>query len=461
MQPGLVIKLRPTGPWRVGPDSGARNKVDAIYHSDSLYAAVTSAMARLGSLEEWLSATARSSSPAVCFSSCFPFMDEIGFVVPPRTVWPPTSPALMSARVRWKSARFVPLGIVQAILGGHGLDENHWSIDGPSECLVPAGRPGPFRMGVRWNAAVDRLSGATERHSTACIEFRSGAGLWTIVSFADDAARDRWSGPIKAAFRLLADSGFGGERSRGWGRSDAPEFVEGTLPEMILGDQGSRTENRDQGSGARDQGAKASGPDVLPGLPGESPDEPSPVTPIEEPIPAPPEPDPEPVLPPLIPPEPMTAESANTPEAGSAPEAELEHAPDSLTPDPGSLTPAPPMTAEVENAPVPERAPDTLIPDPGSLIPGPHWLLSLFSPASTDTVDWARGNYTVLTRGGRVESPAGSGELKKQVQMVAEGSVLYASSVPRGSAPDVAPEGFAHPVFRAGFALSIRLPEVR
>jgi hypothetical protein len=76
-------------------------------------------------------------------------------------------------------------------------------------------------------------------------------------------------------------------------------------------------------------------------------------------------------------------------------------------------------------------------------------------------VDWARGNYTVLTRGGRVESPAGSGELKKQLQMVAEGSVLYASSAPCGAAPDVAPDGFAHPVFRAGFALSIRLPEVR
>ena len=39
---------------------------------------------------------------------------------------------------------------------------------------------------------------------------------------------------MKAAFRLLADSGFGGERSRGWGRSEPPEFVEGDLPEMIL-----------------------------------------------------------------------------------------------------------------------------------------------------------------------------------------------------------------------------------
>ena len=52
MNPGLVVKLRPAGPWRIGPDSGARNRVDFIYHSDSLYSAVTSAMARLGSLDE-------------------------------------------------------------------------------------------------------------------------------------------------------------------------------------------------------------------------------------------------------------------------------------------------------------------------------------------------------------------------------------------------------------------------
>jgi hypothetical protein len=44
--------------------------------------------------------------------------------------------------------------------------------------------------------------------------------------------------------------------------------------------------------------------------------------------------------------------------------------------------------------------------------------------------------------------------------MVAEGSVVYAPAGPSGSAPDVAPDGFAHPVFRAGFAVSIPLPEV-
>ncbi len=154
--------------------------------------------------------------------------------------------SLTSGRVRWKSARFVPLNIVRDILSAKALDENRWMLDGPSGCLMPSGKPGPFRTSLRWNAAIDRLSGAAERHSAACLEFRPGAGLWTVVSFADGAARDQWQDRVKAAFRWLADSGFGGERSRGWGRAEAPEFVEGSLPEMILG---AGVGSRERGSG--------------------------------------------------------------------------------------------------------------------------------------------------------------------------------------------------------------------
>lgn len=413
MNPGLVVKLRPSGPWRIGPDSGARNRVDAVYHSDSLYSAITSAMAQLGWLDAWLEATARNSVPAVCFSSCFPFLEEIGFVIPPRTVWPPTSPALMSARVRWKSARFVPLGIVQAILTGQAPDENHWSVDGASECLVPAGRPGPFRTAVRWNAAVDRLTGTTERHATACIEFRPGSGLWTIVSFAGETALDRWVEPVKSAFRLLADTGFGGERSRGWGRAETPEFIAGILPDMILGSQ-----------------------------------EPSAAVPeievASEPVP-PPEPSAETLSGGLEQP-PLEAEPVAQAEPLEEP---LPAGPEAFTPPSDDATAAPIL-------PAPEPAPA----GPVSALAHAHWLLSLYTPAATDSVDWQRGSYSILARGGRVDSPAGSGELKKKLQMVTEGSVLYADSVPCGAASDVAPDGFAHPVFRAGFALAIPLPEV-
>jgi hypothetical protein len=346
------------------------------------------------------------------------------------------------------------------MLAGKRLNENQWSVDGASGCLVPAGKPGPFRTSVRWNAAVDRLSGASERHGTACIEFREGCGLWTVVGFADEAARDRWQEPVKAAFRLLADSGFGGERSRGWGRSETPEFVEGMLPGLII----------------EYKGQSQSPPVEEP--PAEEP-------PIEEPPPTEePVPDPNP---------PMEAEvhagegvDAPVTDVASVSEA-AEALPDGRGSDesePETETAVTEAVAEAEEVgePVLEvessavepalsdatieaavTAPDLTEPmrAAAGVVPlQAHWLLSLFTPAAEDTVDWGRGSYSVLARGGRVDSPAGSGELKKQIQMVAEGSVLYANGIPMGAAADVAPDGFAHPVFRAGFALAIPLPEV-
>jgi CRISPR type III-A-associated RAMP protein Csm4 len=374
MNPGLMVKLRAAGPWRSGPASGARNRVDPIYHSDSLYAAVTAAMSTLDMRDAWLDATARHpEGAAVRFSSCFPFLGETAFIVPPRSIWPPlasmgarTGASVSASKMRWKSARFIPLPLVAGLLGGQPLREDQWTVDGSSECLLPAGQAGPFRTGVRWSAAIDRLTGNAERHSTACIEFRRDAGLWAIVSFSDEAAQARWSEPVRGALRLLADSGFGGERSRGWGRSAQPEFVEGTLPEMIL-------------------------PDKRPDAPSGHGDA-------------------------------ETVPDAETRGHGDAESAGAE---------------PPPATQSSATS---------------------HWLLSLFTPGRDDAVDWKRGNYTVVARGGRIDSPAGFGERKKQLQMVTEGSVLVAGDTIRGAAPDVAPEGFAHPVFRAGFAMSIPLP---
>jgi CRISPR type III-A-associated RAMP protein Csm4 len=346
-QPGLVVKLRPTGPWRLGPDTGARDGVDLVYHSDSFYSAVTGAIRLLGSLDEWLAATANNPvGAAVRFSSLYPFHNEIGFVIPPRTVWPP----LASTKVRWKGARFVPLGVVAPLLSGRALEEDRWDVDAASQCLVPVGRSGPFRLGARSGVAVDRLSGDVEPHSVACIEFLPGAGLWSVISFADEQQRQRWDGPVRGALRLLADSGFGGERSRGWGRTEPPEFIEGSLPQMILPDQ-----------------------------------------------------------------------------------------------------PAEPAAAENEAAAIPTETPATET-------PSAYWLLSLFNPATQDSVDWNRGNYYVLARSGRVESPVRSGDLKKSLNMVGEGSVLVAEHPVRGAATDVAPAGFAHPVYRSGFALAIPVP---
>jgi CRISPR type III-A-associated RAMP protein Csm4 len=192
----------------------------------------------------------------------------------------------------------------------------------PIERNVPL--PPPFRIALRSAAAVDRAThAANEPHTTACLEFADGAGMWCLATFSDDAARERWSVAVSAAFRLLGDSGIGGERSRGWGRfacrfSDADPF-----------------------------------------------------------------------------------------------------------------------------APFHARE------------PGNWWLLSLFNPRADDAVAWDRGDYTITERAGRVEA---NGAATQRVRMVEEGSVLAAAAEPVGSARDVAPEGSSHPVYRAGFAVAVRVP---
>lgn len=334
MPAGFLVKLRPTGPWRIGPDSGDRDRVDLVYHSDAVYSAVTQGMLLLGHIEDWLADTAASENgPAVCFTSCYPFHRNTLLITPPRTHWPP----LPSAKLRYQGVRFVPLSFIEGLLSDQAIQEDRWIVDGASKCLLPIGKAAlgsPFRVVQRSRAAVDRLeSGRVETHATACLEFAEGAGLWLAVGFRDDDARERWSDRVRAALRLLADSGFGGERSHGWGRAEQPEISEGELPGLIVN--------------------------------------------------------------------------------------------------------APPHMEGAESG---------------------FWLLSLFSPAAGDTVDWKRGSYATVVRTGRVESPSGSGGEKRRASMIVEGSVLIAASEPHGAARDVAPTGFPHPVFRSGFAFAISIP---
>jgi hypothetical protein len=116
-----------------------------------------------------------------------------------------------------------------------------------------------------------------------------------------------------------------------------------------------------------------------------------------------------------------------------------------------------PPAHPAEPPPSPTVDGDVEAPRP-SVIETAWWLLSLFSPAASDSIDWRRGSYSMITRAGRVESPAGNGAQKKLLQMVEEGSVLAADAQPRGGAPNVAPDGFPHPVYRSGLALAIPIP---
>lgn len=350
-QPAVLIRLRPTGPWRYGPGDGASDRVDTLFRSDRVYSAVSVAMQQLGHLEEWLEATARATVPVVAFSSLFPYQGDTLFATPPASVWPPPASQLTApnpaflAKIRWNAVQLVPLSVIETLLSGRSVPADQWIADPATGCLLRRDRPGstPFRVAVRTAAAVDRVTrGAIEVSSAACVEFEPDAGLWTAARYRDAAAASAWQERVQACFRLLADSGFGGRRTHGWGKTEPPEFKRGTWPGIIL-----------------------------PRL------------------------------------------SRELAEINGGSEASL------------------------------------------------FWLLSLYSPSSTDAIDWKGGDYRLTLRGGRVDSLAASGSLKKNARMVAEGSVLAAQQEPTGVALDVAPDNFAHPVYRSGFALALKLPVVK
>jgi hypothetical protein len=71
----------------------------------------------------------------------------------------------------------------------------------------------------------------------ACLEFAPNAGWWGV--FAVNDGEEIWEKRVKLAFRYLADSGFGGERSRGWGRAATPEFSDASsLMRMNANEEG-------------------------------------------------------------------------------------------------------------------------------------------------------------------------------------------------------------------------------
>ncbi len=355
MNPAFLIQLYPAGPWRYGPGEGGRDRVDNLYRSDRLISAVTIAFERLGLLGDWLKATAEATTPAVVFSSLFPFQGETLFVPPPATLWPPPAAALrastsvLSAKVRWRAARFVPVSLIETLLLSQRLLADQWAPDAESACLLRRDRPqsSPFRVTTRTVGVVDRMNHGHDTHSLACVEFEAGSGLWALASFdssSDASSSEVWKDRLRAALRLLADSGFGGRRSSGWGQVSRIGISEGEWPALLF-----------------------------PKLARKKQDE-------------------------------RSAANGNN-SAG-------------------------------------------------------HWLLSLFTPGDTDEIDWARGNYSVTARGGYVENGTGSGRSKKTVRMVEEGSVLKSANSLRGRTVDVAPEGLDHPVYRAGFALSLALPHI-
>ena len=115
----------------------------------------------LGWLDEWLDATARNRQGRRFVSApAFRFWTRSVSSCRRARVWPPASPALSAARVRWKSARFVPLGSCSRFWPGSRsmkISGGRWRQRLPGA----GGQAGSVPHRVRSSAAVDRLTGAS------------------------------------------------------------------------------------------------------------------------------------------------------------------------------------------------------------------------------------------------------------------------------------------------------------
>ena len=100
----------------------------------------------------WKPRRRAASAPAVRFSSFFPFSGDTLLVVPPRSLWPPAE----STKIRYKGAHFVPLSVIESLLAEKAIDEDRWTVDGESECLVPV-KPGA--RAISRGSQIQRRSG--------------------------------------------------------------------------------------------------------------------------------------------------------------------------------------------------------------------------------------------------------------------------------------------------------------
>lgn len=260
MNPSLLFRLQPTGPWPA-PGGGA-----SLLGSDTLYAALTAAAAELGWVEEWLEATSSEEageSPAIRCTSLFPWQERGGrmlFAPPPANLWPYAG----LQRLRPALVRYLPMGAIAELCRNGALTETNWSVDAWSGCLLPAdraGQGGPYRPGQRSRTAVDRHSGeAGLPQAMACLEFSGQAGVWGAVVFSDPFAQEWWSQRVQQALRWLADTGVGAWRTSGWGAAEIVEMQEGPLAELLFGrgNGTAREENGGRENGWRGNGGRES-----------------------------------------------------------------------------------------------------------------------------------------------------------------------------------------------------------
>ncbi len=213
-----IYKLRFRAPVHLGEVGvGVEKVAGKLIHSDTLWAAITHAWARLFGTDP-----PTTNAPPFRLSSAFPFRNtELYFPMPTgfqNMINMEFDPALSK---RLKKVQFLGLPMLEHIINGELLTEQHVErIIKDSEHLKLN-----IKEELEPHVVLGRTNMASQIYyvgSTWFSSTHSDVGLYFMVKFSDESLKSRFD----AIMNFLADEGIGGRRTYGFGKFEPPESEE-------------------------------------------------------------------------------------------------------------------------------------------------------------------------------------------------------------------------------------------
>jgi CRISPR-associated protein Csm4 len=218
-----IIRFRFTTPLHVGNERSDYSTGSPTLHSDSLFAAICHAWAKLGKAD-WIG---ENGDCGFIISSLFPFIDyrpEFSYFLPnPMLLMEekPNDNLDTSVRKALKKIQWIDLPLFEALAAGTPIahtetfyEKGFQSIrelprDKAGRLIEPVSNQSMPRAAISRSGMEDTVIYYIDRYY-----FHEQAGLYAFVKYENEAAQAR----VKVALTLLEEEGIGTDRSVGHGR---------------------------------------------------------------------------------------------------------------------------------------------------------------------------------------------------------------------------------------------------
>lgn len=201
----LLVKLRFKSALKVGGgDLAQGEEFRGILHSDTIFSAILNEWVRIyGRVSaETLLSTFRGDLPPFKISSAFPYcLDEYYLPAPYGTG--------ELHMYKLKETPFLELYDFLDLASGNQQSILKKDLINPLENIL-------FQQ-IAPRVSIDRISAATNVYQVTGWQFKEEGGLYFIIDLHDNALNEK----LHLCIKMLGDSGFGGDRSVGYGLFDA------------------------------------------------------------------------------------------------------------------------------------------------------------------------------------------------------------------------------------------------